>query len=396
MADISLENLPLDIRDRLLTFLADFVCLRNAVLASKRLHEVYVLRKRSITRAVAQNTAGPALPFAVALVRTKSTIAEKRLDEILDGLDCPDAESAYWTIDVKPAEELALMRVSSVSFRLESHFCNLYKDRSAPTSVLTDVEAFKLDRSLYRIWTVSALGKAPGRLDNGNVSLGFLKNLSDEELAEMHEATSFLDNVYGTSDFSAGRYSRPLGIEPDSLLHLFDNQASAYPEQSMRHVNPQISMALTTLFNERNARRLLAKKFGGLAILQTRVEELQTCQNCAQQAQMLFGENNWHWLWAHLKLDVLLNLLPGYLSYNNDIRSEFIRMFKSNPSGAQIIGLMLSEMFDSQNDPASGWKRTDWLCLGCLQIFIRRHLFSYYVNQLVKGTSTNDSTCWSR
>ena len=125
MARVPLDVLPLDICDRILTCLPDFYSLQFAVLSSRHVYESYLPRKRSILRAVAENDVGPALPFAVCLVRTMRKLGEEPLQGILEGLNDIDMNSPYWTTDVASAEARRLSHVAAVLRRLESYFCVL-------------------------------------------------------------------------------------------------------------------------------------------------------------------------------------------------------------------------------------------------------------------------------
>ena len=51
----------------------------------------------------------------------------------------------------------------------------------------------------------------------------------------------------------------------------------------------------------------------------------------------------------------------------------------------QVYVNLMHEMFDSQNDPESGWNKSDWLCVPCVREFCQENLFSWLVNRLVKG-----------
>lgn len=117
-----LDDFPLDICDHILTLLSDFSSLQNAVLSSKQLHEAWSSRKLSLMRAVVFNQVGPAIPFAVALVRAKNMLGDTPLQDILKGLNNPDPESELWTVNVTPAEAKILEGVSCVVRRLESFF----------------------------------------------------------------------------------------------------------------------------------------------------------------------------------------------------------------------------------------------------------------------------------
>ena len=117
---LSVEDLPLDIRDRLLVFLSDFRSLRCAVLSSGYLLEAYYARKRSIFYAVLENEVGPALSYATALLRVKAAVKRKEGDKILEKLN--DRNSDCWNTPVRMDEAFELTSVSCIVRRLETHF----------------------------------------------------------------------------------------------------------------------------------------------------------------------------------------------------------------------------------------------------------------------------------
>lgn len=117
---LSLEDLPLDIRDRLLVYMPDFLSLRCAVLSSGYLLEVYKARKKSIFRSVLENEVGPVLPFATALIRVRAAVEKNDGEQIFSKLN--DAESDCWKEDIQAREAFELSRVASIVNRLEVHF----------------------------------------------------------------------------------------------------------------------------------------------------------------------------------------------------------------------------------------------------------------------------------
>lgn len=124
---LSLEDLPLDIRDRLLVYMPDFLSLRCAVLSSGYLLEAYKARKKSIFRSVLENEAGPVLPYAIALIRVRAAIGNNDGEQIFSKLNNP--ESDCWR-DIQAREAFELTRVASIVNRLEVHFSLRFVTRS--------------------------------------------------------------------------------------------------------------------------------------------------------------------------------------------------------------------------------------------------------------------------
>ncbi len=78
-----------DVLEHILQCLPDFRTLRAAVLVSKRFYETYSEHPKTITRRVAWNVAGPALPQAVRLVRHPVTKRSFEEDEDEDDDEGP-------------------------------------------------------------------------------------------------------------------------------------------------------------------------------------------------------------------------------------------------------------------------------------------------------------------
>lgn len=62
-----MDQLPLDLIDRILTYLPNFDTLFDTVLVSKKIYGVFSARPTSIKAAVAVNTVGPSVQQAMAL-----------------------------------------------------------------------------------------------------------------------------------------------------------------------------------------------------------------------------------------------------------------------------------------------------------------------------------------
>ncbi|KLO11362.1 hypothetical protein SCHPADRAFT_475542 [Schizopora paradoxa] len=78
MTTPTLENLPMDVRDRLLCTLPDEESLKAAVLSCKALHEAYELHKKSINTEVFRNR----------LAEAKERLGRCRAQELGEKLGC--------------------------------------------------------------------------------------------------------------------------------------------------------------------------------------------------------------------------------------------------------------------------------------------------------------------
>lgn len=72
-----------------------------------------------------------------------------------------------------------------------------FKDRAAPISTLSELESYRFHRAIYRAWIISVLANDthPESLPYG-LDTRFLKDLSDEELLELHQVMLFLDHPF--------------------------------------------------------------------------------------------------------------------------------------------------------------------------------------------------------
>lgn len=121
----SFEKLPLEIQDPILTFLADFATLRNAVLSCKGLHAAYELRKCHILQDVVENDVGPTIPLALAIVRGLVD-ADPGPSEMGDSTKIwrrmNDTTSCYWDEDFGVKEAYKVGEIVKVARELEAEF----------------------------------------------------------------------------------------------------------------------------------------------------------------------------------------------------------------------------------------------------------------------------------
>jgi hypothetical protein len=87
--------------------------------------------------------------------------------------------------------------------------------------------------------------------------------------------------------------------------------------------------------------------------------------------------------WAHLTGDLSLArmqaLLPGQLNSNVALRAPLAAL-RADPalSSARVLG----GMFDG-DDGGGGWARTNRLCIGCVEVFVREHIVVWCRRELV-------------
>ncbi|EJD04341.1 uncharacterized protein FOMMEDRAFT_155473 [Fomitiporia mediterranea MF3/22] len=386
----SFQSLPLEIREYVLTLVSDYHTLRSAVLSSKCVHNTFLPRRRTIMREVGLNEIGPALPWAFALVRMKYALEEAPLQVVVEGLTDTSPDSAYWNIDIGGREAKALPIVSAATRRLESFFCLLRKDRTAPTSTLSEVESLRFHRAIYRTWIITVLlGDDMHQLSDIVIKgIKVFTDLCERELAELHEVMLFLGAMFskiprsGTKLFEDFRDANPpLNVVPDVALASMTGRFSPTRSLSRLPFFNGVNRFKRTAIEQRIGKQIGKKYWRRSILTRYRVETIQRCQKCGRRNAGLFGENNWHLLHRYLEFGLLLNCLPGRIPGNKYLAGEIRRLLSRQDS----LTFLLCELFDSQNDPEGRWKKSDWLCINCIRNFWKESLLSWIVDQLVEG-----------
>ncbi|EJD04342.1 uncharacterized protein FOMMEDRAFT_155474 [Fomitiporia mediterranea MF3/22] len=380
MSHGSFQSLPLEIRDYILTLVPDYYTLRCAVLSSRCVCNTFLSRRRTIMREVGLSEIAPALPWAFALVRMRYALEEEPLQVVVEGLTDTSPDSAYWNIDISGKEAKALSAVSAATRRLESFFCVRYKDRTALTSTLSEVESLRFHRAIYRTWIMAVLleGDRYQYSDIVDKGIGFLTDLCERELAELREVEFFLGAIFSSSELRGSLfdgYRLPLCVAPDIVQTATRIRVSVDP-----YTNPFRPPFLYLA----NYRRLLSM-LGSVTTPPGRFI-LTKYRKCSRRTAKLFGENNWHLLQYFLNLD---DLLPGRIAGNDYLVGVIGRLIPCEDSLQYVLG----NMFDSQNDPESKWEKSDWLCINCVKEFWRERLLSWVIDQLVKDGHELGSNC---
>ncbi|KAJ7869353.1 hypothetical protein B0H13DRAFT_2351000 [Mycena leptocephala] len=104
-----------------------------------------------ITRAVAYNIVGPALPQALRVLRYPSPGNKdgSSIDPLTLATTCPEERDASSLITAK--EKMCLQEDSELVEALENIYSSMFKDRTLKMSVLTWKECCRFRRSMYHI-----------------------------------------------------------------------------------------------------------------------------------------------------------------------------------------------------------------------------------------------------
>ncbi|CAK5276631.1 unnamed protein product [Mycena citricolor] len=206
----ALSSLPLDddIVHSLMTFCPDFRTLQSLILVSKAFFAVYESHPRSITRCVAYNVVGPALPQALRVLRFPTSEWARQRDANPDELadTCPeDHEPSVITCE----EKNLLQDNAEMIARFENIYSFRFKDRNSRTSVLTPEESQRFRRAAYRIllyseiftsrgWDVNDIldMEADEVMDFVKQRTAFFMRFPTDELLEIWSVTEYMRHIY--------------------------------------------------------------------------------------------------------------------------------------------------------------------------------------------------------
>ncbi|KAJ7137520.1 hypothetical protein C8R43DRAFT_607943 [Mycena crocata] len=143
-----------DIVDRIMTFCPTLATLRSMILVSKDFHRIFQTHPKSITREVAYNIVGPALPQALRVLRYPYPAADEEDEDeeveipVVLATACPEEHE----VDSITADEAHKLEELATSLRrLEDVYSLTNKDRTSMTSVLIATESLRFHRAAYRI-----------------------------------------------------------------------------------------------------------------------------------------------------------------------------------------------------------------------------------------------------
>ncbi|KAJ7113176.1 hypothetical protein C8R44DRAFT_235983 [Mycena epipterygia] len=228
----ALSALPLDddIVDRIMTFSPTFSSLKATILVSKAFYRVYQTHPKSITRAVAYNVVGPALPQALRFLRFP-------FPKFTDGHPLPDPVACpedHIASAITAEEKGTLQRNSRVVARLEDIYSLRNKDRTSRASVLTADESHRFHRAIYRIMLFTTL------FTGSRYDLEEIEEMSDEKIERIRRARVSVLDVYPTDELqelhTVARFLRGIFAdtpEGSAQPHLPDLLLSTGPEDAL-------------------------------------------------------------------------------------------------------------------------------------------------------------------
>ncbi|KAJ7641292.1 hypothetical protein FB45DRAFT_354580 [Roridomyces roridus] len=206
--------LPLgnDIIDRIMTFCPDFGTLHKVALVSKEFQNVYRNHPKSITRAVAYNIVGPALPAALRVIRYPLTESVDHLSPDVNPVDmattCPEDHDAS---TITAEEQRRLLANAAIVQALEDVFSLQYKSRRSVSSVLTGVESERFRRAAYRAMLFCRVFPVE------DMDYEAVCDLDADQVARIRECRAAVLGVYETKEllelYSFVRFTRRIFLE---------------------------------------------------------------------------------------------------------------------------------------------------------------------------------------
>ncbi|KAJ7841926.1 hypothetical protein B0H14DRAFT_3693301 [Mycena olivaceomarginata] len=388
------HGLPLDddIVDRIMTFCSTFGTLKSTILVSKAFYRVFQTRPKSITRAVAYNIFGPALPQALRVVRYPYHDYTSPSDDPMNRKSC--------------------RRTRKLLLALEDVYSVINKDRTSMASILTSDESWRFRRAMYRIMLYCNQFPGSGFIQYDDESIedirkqrtAVLSEYSTNELLQLHSAVKFLRRIFfklsgidsilidallstGPSGALRGWEARTYGVLEDDIdFELFEND-----EENPLFVG-YLSLPLENIWTACNITPPKEDEPVSKWILDQINGANDTCSQCSHPGGLnLYTEANWQ------RFPVFLtNLLKGKLRRNPTIAQPFFAA-TSHLVNADALGPVIGDLFalTAHTAPAlDGWERTGSYCFACLTKFLEEHLWVWWLEERVMSGWTPPEDCW--
>ncbi|KAJ7850714.1 hypothetical protein B0H13DRAFT_52615 [Mycena leptocephala] len=414
-----------DIVDRILTFCHTFTSLHSMVLVSKACYNVFQTRPNSITRAVAYNMVGPALPQALRAIRYSLHDADwgykntNNDDPDTMATTCPEEHCA--TV-ITPEEKQKLKENSEVVDTLEYIFSLTQKDRTSPKNTLTPEESWRFRRAVYRIWLYTSI------FSGDRYSLDDINELDDDEIDLIQRQRTAMLNEYPTDElfqlYAVVRSFRgiledvcdedhnkenaidillslgPGGIagawKEGSYISLEDGLAFGLYETDEENplYNGYFSLPLENIWNEREVEPPEDDEPGMRFILDTINGVNDTCSKCATPGGLtLLTEANWHRLriWPG-------DLLKGWLKNDGDLSSSLMMAVLEHKRDAVepwTLGPWITSIFDVPRAAPEwdSWTAALSYCQPCLVKFLEEHVWRWFLDKRVKDGWSPPENC---
>ncbi|KAF7290372.1 hypothetical protein HMN09_01295200 [Mycena chlorophos] len=374
----ALTGLPLDddLIDRILIFCPTFETLQSAILVSKHFYRVFETHPKSITRAVAYNVVGAALPAALRVIRYpypiinpeeedeeeeedgaadsegaafRTMVKRSKLDPHTLGEACPEVHGP----SIMTAEEKnRLNELAETMQQFEDIYSLRNKDRTSRTSKLTPDESFVFRQAAFRIMLYCNIftSELDGDEDEGDLLVetfdpeillrvqkqraAVLSAYDSEELREMHSVLTFMKDVYSSMASYYGDFDEHMGallsLGPEGVVRTWRDHSLDYAHEHTSHLldleqaHPlfdadYFAKPMQSVWTRRNAKAPKANEPASTYILDEVFGANDTCSQCpTPDGIKLLCRANWDRFEAYP-----LSLLRGKLPNNLTLRMAF-------------------------------------------------------------------------
>ncbi|KAJ7249142.1 hypothetical protein B0H12DRAFT_708466 [Mycena haematopus] len=429
----ALSALPLDddIVDRIFTFCPTFGTLQSLMLVSKAFYSIYQTHPKSVTRSVAYNIVGPALPQALRVLRYPYDAPDgggpggrQRDDPDTLATDCPEEHSPSV---ITATEKEQLQEDSTVITALEDVYSVTQKDRTSRTSVLTADESWRFRRAAYRIMLYCNLFPATDsdELDDDGIKhvqrqrTAVLQEYPTDELLQLYAVVRFfrdiLEEVCDGELNPSNMVNVLLAMGPNGLKRAWDDRSYGGIAEDLAFDWEEgdefplfagyFSLPLDNIWTARKVKPPNDEEPATRFILDTIIGANDTCSQCASPGGLaLFTQANWH--------RAVLNpieLLRGRLKQNSTLWTPLTAAvhahLKDNPDHARHHwddyadnGPWIASVFDvSKTSEWNGWTKDQSYCLPCLTKFLEEHVWRWFLEERINvciGGWSPPENCW--
>ncbi|KAJ7250165.1 hypothetical protein B0H12DRAFT_680943 [Mycena haematopus] len=413
----SYNVLPLDddILDQIMAFCPTFATLQALILVSKAFHRVFQAHPKSITRAVAYNIVGPALPQALRAIRYPYDGYSTAKDPSGMATACPEGHNG--TI-ITAAEQGILEENARVVGKLEDIYSLLNKDRTSQTSLLTAEESQRFRRAMYRLMLFSNI--FPGNrysaddfdeLPNDDIFFhtiraqrtAILNEYPTGELQELSSASNFLLDIF--DDVANSRNHAFLSTGPSGALRAWAARSYDGLEDDIDFnflddvddvplYDGYLSVPLNNIWT---ARKITLPKAddsdeeedgepSSKWILDSVNGANDTCSQCSSLGGLdLYTEANWFRFLCHGSITIHLK---AHLKHNHTLVKSLTIATAHFSAAPELSGPFIANLFMLyRTDKFDGWERTDSYCFHCLREFVEDHLWRWLLDERVKSKS---------
>ncbi|KAF8200424.1 hypothetical protein K438DRAFT_1821947 [Mycena galopus ATCC 62051] len=429
-------SVPDDVLGHILASLPDFRTLHAALGVCGTWTRVFEMYPKIVTLSVACNLLGPALPYAMLVIRYKIPVSEDKRDDEEDPEAAEDGE-------LSPEERMRLQRNAETVAKLEKFFSFEHNGRRK----LTGPEYHRFARAMYRVMLycqrfyhpltlhdMRAVEAEPGLLDKIQASrYAMLDEYSTPHLLEIQAVVVFLYQLIDeTLDQDEWYRLRDIcfATGPAVILQAYVEQSSTVYEQALEEgvmasgeddeenalfyeffFNP-----LEKVFDKREVEAPEMDLEPGFAdifdmdailveddedededeailqdnedtILDEDIPQIAECAQCGVDAE-LWNESNWE---NRTSAD-LRTLLPGRLN-GNKVETEALVEILTSPTGTTDV--VISEIYAMLEPEYVSWEKDESLCSACLDKLIGAHLHLwFYKRKVAAGNWKTTENCW--